>query len=294
MAHDDNLRGIGLMVLAIAFLSCMDAGLKELSAHYPALQVTALRSLASWPLVALWVCLSVGPRALLRVRWPLHLLRGLISLATLTVFILGIRHLPLSTVYTLFFVAPLIITALSGLVLGERVGAHRWAAILIGFTGVLVAMRPTAEGAISWAGLAILVASLGYAIAALMVRVLGRTDSTQSMVFWVLTMMAPASLLLAAPNWVPVAAEHWGLIAGVGLVGALGQYALTEAFARGEASVVAPFEYTALAWGLGFDLAIWGVLPDGMTWVGAGIVVASGIYLMQRERHLRPEAQLQP
>ena len=78
----------------------------------------------------------------------------------------------------------------------------------------------------------------------------------------------------------------------MGIVGALGQYALTEAFARGEPSVIAPFEYTALAWRLGFDVALWGVLPDGITWIGAAIIVCSGIYLMRRERGDHPEARL--
>lgn len=293
MTRHDNLRGITLMVAAVGLLACMDAGLKQLSAHYPPLQVTALRSLASWPLVAAWALWTVGARSLLRVRWGMHLFRGVVGIATLTAFVTGVRALPLTTAYTLFFVAPLLITAMSGLILRERIGAHRWAAILAGFAGVLVALRPTGEGALTWAGLAILAAALGYAVSVVTVRVLGRTDSTQSMVFWVLTMMTIAALALAAPHWVAIATEHWLLIAAVGVVGAFGQYALTEAFARGEASVVAPFEYTALAWGLGFDLAFWGVLPDAMTWAGATIIVASGVYLMRRERDLHPEQQVQ-
>ena len=293
MTRHDNLRGITLMVAAVGLLACMDAGLKQLSTHYPPLQVTALRSLASWPLVAAWALWTAGARSLLRVRWGMHLFRGVVGIATLTAFVVGVRALPLTTAYTLFFVAPLLITAMSGLILRERIGAHRWAAILAGFAGVLVALRPTGEGALTWAGFAVLAAALGYAVSVVTVRVLGRTDSTQSMVFWVLTMMAIASLALAAPRWVSIAPAHWLLIAAVGIVGAFGQYALTEAFARGEASVVAPFEYTALAWGLGFDLAFWGVLPDAMTWTGAAIVVASGIYLMRRERGMHPEQQVQ-
>lgn len=293
MTRHDNLRGITLMVAAVGLLACMDAGLKQLSTHYPPLQVTALRSLASWPLVAAWALWTAGARSLLRVRWGMHLFRGVVGIATLTAFVVGVRALPLTTAYTLFFVAPLLITAMSGLILRERIGAHRWAAILAGFAGVLVALRPTGEGALTWAGFAVLAAALGYAVSVVTVRVLGRTDSTQSMVFWVLTMMAIASLALAAPHWVSIAPAHWPLIAAVGIVGAFGQYALTEAFARGEASVVAPFEYTALAWGLGFDLAFWGVLPDAMTWTGAAIVVASGIYLMRRERGMHPEQQVQ-
>lgn len=294
MARHDNFRGIVLMLLAVFLLSCMDAGLKQLSAHYPPLEVCALRGLASWPFITAWVFWTAGARSLLRIRWGLHLVRGAIGVGTLTAFVYGLRFLPLTTAYTLFFVAPLIITALSALMLDERVGAHRWAAIGIGFAGVLVALRPTGEGALTWAGLAVLAAAAGYATVAVMVRVLGRTDSTHSMVFWMLTMMTLGAAALGAHDWVPVAREHWLLIAGVGLVGALGQYAITEAFARGEGSVIAPFEYTALAWGLGFDLALWGVLPDSVTWIGAAIIVASGIYLLRRERNVHPEAQLQP
>ena len=123
-----------------------------------------------------------------------------------------------------------------------------------------------------------------YAASAITVRVLSRTDSTQSMVFWLLTLMALGSAALAWPDWVPVRREHWGWIAGVGIIGMAGQYAITEAFRHGEASVIAPLEYTALAWGLAFDALLWGVLPDRVTWIGAAIIIASGLYLMRHER----------
>lgn len=294
MVQHDNSRGIVMMLIAIGLLACMDAGLKQLSTHYPALQVTALRALASWPVVAVWALWSTGPRRLLRVRWSLQLMRGALFVVTLTTFVLGIRHLPLTTAYTIFFVSPLIITLLSTVVLRERVGPHRWAVIAIGFAGVLVALRPTGEGTLTWAGLAILAAALGYSLSAITARVLGRTDSTQSMVFWTMTFMAPAATALAWPQWVAIEAGHAWLIVGLGVFGAFGQYALTEAFARGEASVIAPLEYSALAWGLGFDLALWGVLPDRYTWLGAAIIVASGVYLMRRERQVPGEPELQP
>jgi drug/metabolite transporter (DMT)-like permease len=295
MARHDNFRGILLMLLAVLLLSCMDAGLKQLSAHYPPFQVSALRGAASVPFVLAWVLWTVGARPLLRIRWGLQLVRGLIGVVTLPAFVYGLRFLPLTTAYTLFFVAPLLITAMSALFLGEKVGPQRWGAIIVGFVGVLVALRPTGEGALTWAGLAILGAATGYATAAVMVRVLSRTDSTQSMMFWMIVSMTFGSLALAMPGWVAVQPGDWLLIAGVGVVGALGQWALTEAFARGEASVIAPFEYSALAWGVGFDLAIWGVLPDAITWIGAAIIVCSGVYLMRRERAAQhPEAQPQP
>ncbi len=168
--------------------------------------------------------------------------------------------------------------------LGEKIGAHRWIAIAGGFVGVLVAMRPGAQGMASWAALAVLLAALGYAISAITVRVLARSDGTPKMVFWLLTFIALGAGAIAAPGWVALRPEHWLLVAGVGVVGAAGQFTITEAFARGEASVIAPLEYTALVWGLAFDALIWGALPGASTWIGAAIIVACGVYLIRAER----------
>lgn len=287
----DNRRGVAMMIAAITLLSFMDAGLKGLSAHYPALQVTALRALASLPLVVCGVLWRTRGRGLTRLHWKLQALRCVLFIATLTVFITGIRNLPITTTYTIFFIAPLLITVLSALVLGDQVDAHRWIAIAAGFAGVLVALRPTGEGALSWSGLAILAAAAGYASAAIVSRVQGRTDSTEAMTFWMVVVTTPIALALAAPHWTPVDRSHWLLIAGVGTVGAAGQYALTEAFARAESSVIAPIEYTALVWGVGFDVFVWGVLPDALTWLGASIIVASGVYLLRHERRAVAEPQ---
>jgi drug/metabolite transporter (DMT)-like permease len=192
--------------------------------------------------------------------------------------------LPLSTAYSIFFVAPLLITALSVPILGERVGPRRWTAIGIGLLGVLVVLRPTGEGVLTTAGFAVLVAALGYAVSAITVRVLARTDSTQAITFWLLALMGLGAGALAWPDWVPLRAEHAWLIGGIGIAGAIGQYAITEAFRLGEASLIAPLEYTALVWGVALDLALWGVLPDAITWLGAAIIIASGLYLIRREK----------
>ena len=147
-----------------------------------------------------------------------------------------------------------------------------------------VVLRPTGEGVVTLAGLAVLVSASAYSLSSILVRVLHRTDSGQSMVFWMLLMTGTGAAALAWPNWQPLQMGDAWVIAGVGLSGFLGQVAITEAFRSGEASVVAPFEYSALAWGLGLDLMIWGVLPDGWTFFGAGIIVASGLYIVHRER----------
>ncbi|MGO4779607.1 DMT family transporter, partial [Lysobacter sp. 2RAB21] len=138
--------------------------LKLLSEHYPPFQVATLRGLSSLPFVLTWALASVGLRSLLRVRWPLHLLRGVLGVGMMAAFVYGVNRLPLSTTYSVFFIAPLLITALSGPILGERVGPRRWIAIGVGLLGVMVLLRPSGEGMLSTAALAVAAASLAYAV----------------------------------------------------------------------------------------------------------------------------------
>jgi drug/metabolite transporter (DMT)-like permease len=277
-------RAMLTMLVAVAVFSLMDAGLKQLSVHYPPFQVAALRGAASLPLVLAWVLATTGLAPLLRVRWPLHLLRGVLGITMMASFVYALRSLPLATAYSIFFIAPLLITALSVPFLRERVGPRRWAAIGVGLLGVLVLLRPSGEGMFSLAALAVLLAALMYAVSAITVQLLARTDSTQSMMVWLLAMMALGAGVVAWPHWVPIRSSDALLIAGIGIAGALGQYAITEAFRLGEASLMAPLEYTALVWGVLLDATLWGVLPDAVTWLGAAIIVASGLYLLRRER----------
>jgi drug/metabolite transporter (DMT)-like permease len=280
----ENVRGIAAMLAAVGAFSLMDAGLKVLSPHYPPLQVTALRGLSTLPIVLAWAGLDGGYGQLVRVRFPLQLLRGALAILMLASFTFALRHLPLADAYAIFFIAPLLITALAAPLLGERVEWQRWAAIAVGLGGVVIVLRPTGAGVLTLAGLAVVAAAAGYALSAIAVRVLGRTDSTQSMVFWAVLALSLGGGALALPDWRPVQDGHWATIAGIGVTGALGQYALTEAFRRGEASVVAPFEYTALAWGVSLDWWLWRTPPGALTLLGAAVVVASGIFLLRRER----------
>lgn len=277
-------RAVVWMLAAVACFSLMDAGMKQLSGSYSTLQVTFLRGAASLPFVLVWVLATAGPRSLIPVRWGLHLLRGLLGMTMIGCFVFALRSLPLSTAYTIYFVAPLLIAALSVPLLGETVGPRRWVAIGIGLVGVLVVLRPGVDGFISVPGLMVLLAATAYAVAAITVSMLTRTDTPQSMVVWFLALLALGAGLLAIPDWQPLQWHHAGLIAGMGLAGAAGQVALTRAFQLGEASLIAPLEYTGLVWVIGWDVLFWGVLPDGYTWLGGAIIVASGLYLLHRER----------
>jgi drug/metabolite transporter (DMT)-like permease len=285
MSSSQNLRGMLSMLLAIATFAVMDAALKVLSPDYPPLQVTALRGLSSLPLITIWVMFDGGLRQLLRVRWPLHILRGLLSIVMLSSFAYALRTLPLAETYSLFFIAPLIITALAALILHERVDWRCWTAIVIGFCGTLIVLRPSGAGVLTLAGVAVLVSATGYAVSAIAVRVLGRSDSNQSMVFWMLMMTSVFAIVLAWRDWVPIHTQHWRVIAVLGVTGAIAQYALTDAFRRAAASRVAPLEYTALIWGIILDRVLWNTLPDAITLTGAAVIITSGLYLLRREQH---------
>ena len=279
-----NLGAIAWMVFAVGVLSLMDAAMKWLAPHYPPLQVAAMRGMASLPIVVVWLALRGGLRQVVKVRWLLQIARGLMSVLMLTCFVYAVRALPLADAYSIFFVSPLLITALSVPFLGERVDARRWAAIAVGLLGVLVVLRPTGAGTLTLAGIAALTAAACYSLSAITMRVLGRTDTTGSMMFWFTALVALGAGALAAPGWVSLRAEHWPVIAFVAVVGAIGQYAVTEAFRSGDASVVAPFEYTAIGWGVGLDWVLWSTRPQARMLAGAAIVVAAGLYLIHRER----------
>ena len=272
------------MLAAGLLFAFMDAGMKWIANDYPPFQVATLRSLSALPLVLAWILLRGKAGTLLRVHWRLHVLRGLLGVGMMVGFVYGLARMPLSTAYTIVFVAPLLVTALAVPLLGETVGPRRWIAIGIGLLGVLVVLRPTGEGVATLAGLAVLLAALSYSIAAITVRKLALRDSPEAMVFWFLVLLAVFAGAIAAFDWRPVQREHLWVIAGIGLTGALGQVALTHAFRLGEASQIAPLEYAALVWVVLLDLALWQALPDGMTWVGAAIIIASGLYLIRRER----------
>ena len=278
-----NLYSIYAMVLAVFMFALMDTVMKLLSQRYPAIQVAALRSLTSLPLIAVYVGVRVGYGDILRIRWPLHVLRAVLGVAMLSFFAFGIRKLSLAEAYSIFFIAPAIITALSVWFLKERVNVARWIAIGVGLCGVLVVLRPSGAGFLTVGGLAVLGAAAMYAVSAITVGILARTDRSEHMVFWLMVMMSIGAGLLAAPGWVAMSMRDAPLLLGLALSGFIGQLAITEAFAKGDASSVAPFEYTALAWAVGLDWLLWRALPDGWTVLGATIIIGSGLYLIRHE-----------
>ncbi|GAB3426937.1 DMT family transporter [Massilia solisilvae] len=282
--RQSNLRSIYAMLVAVAMFSVMDTTMKVLAGHFPAMQVAALRSMASLPLVFAWVGWRGAFGSALRVNWKLQVLRAGLGIMMLSLFAFGVRQLSLASAYTIFFIGPILITALSVFILKEKVETARWVAIGTGMIGVLVVLRPDGSGFLSIGGLAILAAAVMYAVSAIAARLLARTDRAEHMMLWLMLMMAIGATVLAVPGWIPVAASHLPVLCTLAVSGFFAQLAINEAFSHGEASVVAPFEYSALAWGVAIDWLLWHTLPDRYTLTGAAIIIASGLYLIRHER----------
>jgi drug/metabolite transporter (DMT)-like permease len=272
------------MLAAVVAFCGMDALLKLLSQHYPAMEVVALRGAASIPFMVLPLVLTGRVSELKPVRLGMHFLRAMLMLVVLGAFVYAVHMLSLADAYAIFLAAPLIVTALSVPLLGEQVEWRRWLAICVGLVGVVTMLKPSASSLVSLGAIAALISATAYAFSAIALRVITRSDTTASVVFWMIGIMTVCSTLIAAPGWEPIRRDDWTLLVAIGIFAAIGQHLVTEAFRNAPPSVVAPFEYTALLWGITVDWAVWHVFPTRRVYIGGSIVIASGLYLIWRER----------
>ncbi|MBP2229338.1 drug/metabolite transporter (DMT)-like permease [Azospirillum agricola] len=274
---------VGCFLVTILLFAAMDTLIKFLSASYPVPQLMFVRSAVALLLVGGYTMARGGGLAALRTRRPWgHVWRAFAGLLSMGCFFYAFKHLPLAEVYVLSFAGPLFITALSGPLLGEAVGWRRWAAVLVGFGGVVVMAQPS-TGAPVVPVLVGLCAALFYALAALAVRGLSRTETAASIVIYLLMTTTVVSGVLAVPVWIPPSATELGLMATVGALGAVAQVLMTQAFRRAPPSVVAPFEYTGMVWASLFGYLVFGDLPTVPVLAGAMVIIGSGLYILHRE-----------
>ena len=278
------LPGILCMVAGSACLTLNDALMKWLTPHYPIGELVFLRGVMA-------LCLIVGVAWLggrarqLRVRSVrIQLLRGGVMMVSAMMFITGLRYLPLAEAVAIAFTGPLFITAMASPLLGERVGWRRWTAVLVGFAGVLVMLRP---GSASWTAAALLPlgASLGAAIRDIITRRASASEHSLATLAVSTAMVSLAGLLSSlVVDWRMPEVGDLGVLAGAAVFLGSAHFLLIEAFRHAEAAVVAPFKYSSLLWGLMLGFVVWGEWPDGWALGGAGLVVASGLYIWWRER----------
>lgn len=281
---DKPLRGILCMLLAVALFAAMDAAMKSLTPYYSAMQIACLRGALAWPLVVLWLLSSKRHKTLLNTRWSLHLLRAVLGVTMLWAFVFSLQSLALAEAYAIFFTAPLLITAMSAFWLKEYVAPRHWVAIAIGMATVVYMLKPDGDNLLSLGALMALLAAFCYAVSAITVRILGRSEGTGNMVFWLMTFITLGAGLLALPDWQPLRSELWLSFVLIGLTGFGGQLAITEAFKVAPSAVVAPFEYMALLWGIGFDILLWQLYPAFSMLAGAAVIMLSGLYLVWQHK----------
>lgn len=278
-----NLKAIGTMLGGVFFFSLLDAGLKHLAASYAPIEVMFLRAAASIPFLLVSVAFTNGWRGLRMQRPHLYLLRAVLGMLVLWTFVYAISVQSLSYTYAIYMSAPLMVAALAGPVLGEKVPAQRWAAIVVGLIGVLIALKPSG-GFVALGGIAATFSAICYAANVITVRMIGRTDSNFAVVLWHLILVMLASAAIGWTTWQPVRVEHWPWIAFCGLTGAIAQYLFTSAFRLAPASTIAPFEYTALVWGVSLDWLVFATPPHLRVLFGGAIVIAAGLYVILDER----------
>lgn len=286
-----TLAGIGCFVLATFGFGVMDAGIKYLTADYDTWQIMFFRALFSLVPIGFLVARS-GGLATLRTHSILsHAGRSLMGVVAAFGFFYSYAHMPLADVYALSFAAPLFMTALSVPILKEKVGWRRWAAVLVGFCGVLVMLRP-GQGMLTLMALMPLGAAAFYALSMLFVRVLARTESNGAITFYFVTTMAVVSAFFMVPVWKTPDLPGFLLLAFVGIVGGGAQILFTNAFRLAPPSLLAPFEYVAMIWAVGFGFLLFGDVPDTAIWIGCAIVAASGLYIVHRETVLHRQATM--
>ncbi len=275
-------RGIVLMLTAVFVFSVQDAVVKWLTADYPVMQVMFFRGVFGMIPCAVIVWRAGGWAKTRTRRLGAHLWRGGTILAALITFYLAISRMPLADVVAIAFSAPLFMTALSVPLLGERVGARRWAAVLVGFVGIVIIVRPGA-GVLGPAALLALASSVLFAVGMTVTRRLSRSESSATILLYFTLLNIVVGSAFMPFQWVTPPAADALLLASVGLTGSIGAYLMFEAFRLTPVAVVAPFEFSALIWATLFGYLVWHEVPGPAVLWGAAVVVASNLYIVHRE-----------
>ncbi len=303
MRAQSGTFGILCLIAGIAVFSVQDLILKLLSGTYPLHQAMVLRSLTAIPILLAIVWGFDGTlRTLVSRGWPAMLGRGLLNFAAYTAYYLALAALPIATTVALYFTAPLIITILSVIMLREHVSAQRWLAVLGGFGGVILMVRPGGD-LFDWAALLPIFCGFAYALSMILARTMGRAETAAAMAFWGnLAFLACAtalalwygpgtreglghpSLAFLTRGWVWPTMTDAALMCLCGIIAAVGLTLLTQAYRVAQSSTVAPFEFTFMFWGVLWGWLIWNDLPDRLGWVGIVTIIGAGLYVLHRER----------
>ncbi|WP_350332990.1 DMT family transporter [Coralliovum pocilloporae] len=298
---DAPVAGILCLVVGVFIFMLQDVVIRQLSSDFSAYQIVFVRGIVG--IVVLSVILYAdGEEGLIYTDRPILLIvRGFLGLMSYSLYYLALSSLPLATTVTLFYASPLFVTALSVVFLGERVDIKRWLGVLVGFGGVVVVTNPGA-GLVEPAALLAIASAVTYSLMVLLTRKLSKNASGATMSFYsMLTFIVASGLfgvgagdgyldvyendslqfLLRAWGWMPM--REFLLMAFTGLTAGIGFYLLSQAYRLGEASAVAPFEYSSLPWAILWGYVFWNEIPSANTLVGVVLIVGAGLYILHRE-----------
>jgi drug/metabolite transporter (DMT)-like permease len=279
------------MVIASGLLTVQDAMVKWIAQSYPVGQVMTLRGVFVIATVVLWAMARRRTSQLRVSNWNLQLTRGTLMAVSTFLFVTGLTLMPIADAIAIAFAGPVIATALAALLLNETIRWRRWTAIAIGFTGVVVMLRPTPD-LIRLVAIVPLLAALFGAFRDIVTRKMGTGGESTLAIMLISTSVVTIAGLLTIPfGWVPLEIADLGLVIASALLVAFAQALMIESFRLGEVGLVAPFKYTSLVWAVLLGLLVWGDLPDAWTWVGSTLVVGSGLYIWHRELSLTRSAR---
>jgi drug/metabolite transporter (DMT)-like permease len=284
-AGASNARGMFFMLLATLALSGMHALVRFLSAEMHAFEITFFRNLCG--LLVMAPLMFQAGREELKSRQPQwHLLRGCFGILAMGLWFYGLSVVPIAEATALSFTAAIFGSVAAALFLGERMKLRRWTAVITGFVGALIILRPGFQSMQPGAWI-VLASSLFWALALVTVKRLSSTDSTVCIVAWNSVLLTLFSLPLALPVWVTPTITQLGWLMLIGLLATLGHLAMTNAFRLADVSAVFPVDFSRLLWASLLGLLLFGEWPDAATWIGGAVIFASTTYITLRERELK-------
>jgi drug/metabolite transporter (DMT)-like permease len=305
LVTDSRLRAMLLVILAVGFASTQDAIVKFMSGSYPVYETVFIRSIISIPILAIWLWREKGALSFSTPSLGFVLLRGLVLCSAYFAFVMSIAAMPMANAVSIYFTMPFFVAGLVGWALGEHVPLYRWLAIITGFIGVLIMVRPGASS-FEPASLFALYSAFGYAIGQMMSRRLSQTlrpiiiANWQNLIYFVaanvvglvvyfggFTGEGSQSIAFLTHPVVWPSAKEAGLLTIMGLLSAAVMMLYLNAYKSAEANFVAPFEYTAMIWAVFYGLFVFHDFPDQWTWTGAAIVVGAGLFMLWRDNKRR-------
>jgi drug/metabolite transporter (DMT)-like permease len=277
------LRSLGLMTLGILLLTANDATSKYLVQSHPIGQVVGLRQAAT--------LLVLIPYMIFFSRWSLlrvvdlrgQLMRGMLFIIGSMLIVWSLAELPLATAITMLYISPIFMVILSVPMLGERISRHRWVAVIGGFAGVLIIMRPGGS-TFQWALLLPLVAAMVNALRDVITRRLARTETSISILFWSNIILMAGGFMTLPLGWAPVSTQDAFWFVAAGIFNGTAHFCIIDALRTGEASALAPIRYTALLWAALLGFLVWGEVPELWLLAGAVVIIGSSLYMIRAER----------